>query len=104
MVTWIDGAEHALTGDSLALLLDNKIPAIRVKAFASPAECVAFSAAVKTGRMQYYNVAERIGYICLAQYQIGGARPGKSSWPMCPRPRRTWRRCFRPLTSTLCSA
>jgi hypothetical protein len=69
MVTWIDGAEHALTGESLALLLDNKIPAIRVKAFASPAECGAFSAAVKTGRMRYYNVAERIGYIGLAQYQ-----------------------------------
>jgi len=69
MVTWIDGAEHALTGDSLALLLDNKIPAIRVSAFASPAECSAFSAAVKTGCMRYYNVVERIGYIGLAQYQ-----------------------------------
>jgi hypothetical protein len=70
MVTWIDGAEHALTCESLALLLDNKIPAIRVAGFASPDECSAFSAACKAGRMQYYNVAERIGYIGLAQYQF----------------------------------
>jgi hypothetical protein len=69
MGTWIDGAEQALTPESLALLLDNKIPAIRVPAFATPAECAAFSAAAKAGRMQYYNVADRIGYIGLAQYQ-----------------------------------
>ncbi len=69
MGTWIDDAEHTLAPESLALLLDNKIPAIRVPAFASPAECTAFSAAAKGGRMQYYNVADRIGYIGLAQYQ-----------------------------------
>ena len=74
MGTWIDGAEHALTAESLALLLDNKIPAIRVPAFATPAECAAFSVAAKAGRMQYYNVADRIGYIGLAQYQYRWSR------------------------------
>jgi len=69
MGTWIDDGEHPLTPENLALLLDNKIPAIRVPAFATPAECTAFSAAAKRGRMQYYNVADRIGYIGLAQYQ-----------------------------------
>lgn len=69
MSTWTDQAEHQLTTHNLALLLDNKIPAIRVRGFAQPAECTAFASAAKAGRLQYYNVADRIGYIGLAQYQ-----------------------------------
>lgn len=69
MNTWIDSVEHTLTTENLVLLLDNKIPAIRVPGFAKPAECTAFASAAKAGRMQYYNVADRIGYIGLAQYQ-----------------------------------
>lgn len=74
MGTWIDGSEHVLTTENLTLLLDNRIPAIRVPAFASPEECRAFAAAAKAGRMQFYNVADRIGYIGLAQYQYRWTR------------------------------
>lgn len=69
MTTWTDRVEHTLTRENLALLLDNTIPAIRVPGFATAAECTAFASAAKAGRMQYYNVSDRIGYIGLAQYQ-----------------------------------
>ncbi|HET8746413.1 MAG TPA: hypothetical protein VFM98_12465 [Ramlibacter sp.] len=67
--TWESTAEHELTRENLALLLDNRISAIRIRGFATPAECAGFAAAAKKGRMQYYNVSDRIGYIGLAQYQ-----------------------------------
>ena len=67
--TWLDLTEHDLSAENLKLLLDNKIPAIRIRGFASPDECRAFAEAAKRGNMQYYNVADRIGYIGLAQYQ-----------------------------------
>ncbi len=67
--TWHSAQEHPLTTENLARLLDNRIAAIRVPGFATPQECAAFAAAAKQGRMQYYNVADRIGYIGLAQYQ-----------------------------------
>lgn len=67
--TWQSDKEHELTCENLKLLLDNQIPAIRIKGFATPNECRAFSEAAKRGNMQYYNVADRIGYIGLAQYQ-----------------------------------
>ncbi len=72
--TWIDREEHELTPENLRLLLDNKIPAIRIPGFASSEECLAFSAAAKQGRMQYYNVGDRIGYIGMAQYQYRWTR------------------------------
>lgn len=67
--TWTSAEEHPLTAQNLRLLLDNKIAAIRIKGFATPDECSRFAAAAKQGNMQYYNVADRIGYIGLAQYQ-----------------------------------
>lgn len=67
--TWTSLDEHELTAGNLALLLDNRIAAIRIRGFATPAECAAFSAAAKQGNMQYYNVKDRIGFIGLAQYQ-----------------------------------
>ncbi|MGB3067168.1 MAG: hypothetical protein WBC18_01425 [Ottowia sp.] len=67
--TWLDRTEHELSQDSLKLLLDNKIPAIRIRGFATADECRAFAEAAKRGNMQYYNVADRIGYIGMAQYQ-----------------------------------
>jgi hypothetical protein len=69
MSTWTTDQEHELTQENLALLFDNRIPAIRIRGFASAAECASFAAAAKKGRMQYYNVSDRIGYIGLAQYQ-----------------------------------
>lgn len=69
MSTWTDCAEHALTAINLERLLDNTIAAIRVPAFATAGECAAFSSAAKSGPMQFYDVADHIGYIGLAQYQ-----------------------------------
>lgn len=69
MSTWTNTQEHELTRENLALLFDNKIPAIRIRGFATPAECASFATAAKQGSMQYYNVSDRIGYIGLAQYQ-----------------------------------
>lgn len=67
--TWTDSREHPLTEENLRLLLDNRIAAIRIPGFASPDECKRFAAAAKQGNVQYYNVADRIGFIGLAQYQ-----------------------------------
>jgi hypothetical protein len=69
MNTWTSLAEHELTLEHLDLLLDNKITAIRIKGFAAAQECRQFAEAAKKGRMQYYNVSDRIGFIGLAQYQ-----------------------------------
>ena len=67
--TWTSAEEHPLTTENLRLLLDNRIAAIRIKGFATPDECRRFAAAAKQGNVQYYNVADRIGYIGLAQFQ-----------------------------------
>ncbi len=72
--TWTDHEEHELTTENLALLLDNRISVIRIRGFATPEECAAFSAAARQGNMQYYNVSERIGYIGMAQYQYRWTR------------------------------
>lgn len=69
MSTWTSAQEYELTEENLRLLLDNKIPAIRIRGFATSEECTRFAAAAKQGNMQYYNVSDRIGYIGLAQYQ-----------------------------------
>ena len=69
MSTWTSAQEYELSEENLRLLLDNKIAAIRIRGFATPEECTRFAAAAKRGNMQYYNVADRIGYIGLAQYQ-----------------------------------
>lgn len=69
MTTWTSTQEFDLTYENLCLLFDNKIAAIRLRAFATQAECESFSSAAKRGRVQYYNVSDRIGYIGLAQYQ-----------------------------------
>jgi hypothetical protein len=73
--TWTDLDEHDLTPDSLAALLANKIPAIRIRNFATPGECSGFAAAAKAGNMKYYSVAKRIGYIGMAQYEYRWNRP-----------------------------
>ena len=72
--TWSTSGESDLSAGNLALLLDNRIPAIRIPGFATPAECAAFAAAAKQGNLRYYNVRERIGYIGLAQYQYRWTR------------------------------
>lgn len=73
--TWTDPVEHALSRASFEALLDNRIPAIRIRGFASPAECAAFARAARAGNMKFYSVARRIGYIGMAQYEYRWDRP-----------------------------
>lgn len=75
MGTWKDHKEHPLTRENFIALLNNEIPAIRIKNFATPAECATFSESVKNGNIKYYNVAKRIGYIGQAQYEYRWGRP-----------------------------
>jgi len=73
--TWADAAEHRLDTRSLGLLLDNRIAAIRIPGFATAQECRGFAQAARAGRMKYYSVGGRIGYIGLAQYEYRWNRP-----------------------------
>ena len=73
--TWEKGGEVSLSRDSLAALLDNRLSAVRIRAFATPAECAAFARAARAGNLKYYSVATRIGYIGLAQYEYRWDRP-----------------------------
>lgn len=75
MATWTSLREHSLTRESLEALLNNKIPAIRIKGFATTEECTAFTQSAKQGNIKYYNVAKRIGYIGMAQYEYRWDRP-----------------------------
>jgi len=73
--TWIETKEQDLSRETLAALLDNRLAAIRIRAFATPAECAAFAGAARAGNLKYYSVANRIGYIGLAQYEYRWNRP-----------------------------
>jgi len=66
---WTRHAEFELNRETLAALLADEIPAIRIRNFATPEECAAFAAAVRRAELEYYSVERRIGYIGLAQYQ-----------------------------------
>ena len=73
--TWASAAEHALDPDTLCQLLDNRIGAIRIGGFATPAECRAFAQAARQGRVKHYSVGRKIGYIGMAQYEYRWNRP-----------------------------
>lgn len=73
--TWTSLAEAPLTRDNLQALVENRIPAIRIKNFATQEECRKFSAAVEAVGCKYYSVARKIGYIGLAQYEYRWDRP-----------------------------
>lgn len=79
MATWKNLQEHELTRENLVALLNNEIPAIRIKGFATPEECAAFSKAAKSGNVKYYSVAKKIGYIGQAQYEYRW-NPDKSEY------------------------
>lgn len=72
--TWTATGEHELTTDNLQLLLDNRIPVIRIRGFATPEECASFSGAARAGNIKYYSVATKIGYIGMAQYEYRWGR------------------------------
>jgi hypothetical protein len=73
--TWSRRAEAELSRESLAALLADEIPAIRIRNFATPEECGVFAEAVRRAGLRYYSVARRIGYIGLAQYEYRWNRP-----------------------------
>lgn len=79
MATWKTDGEHELTAENLVALLNNEIPAIRIKGFATPEECTGFAAAAKAGNVKYYSVARKIGYIGQAQYEFRW-NPDKSQY------------------------
>ncbi len=72
---WAHSAEEALSRDSLAALFHNEIPAIRIKDFASRAECSAFAKAVRAAPIRYYSVMPPVGYIGMAQYEYRWNQP-----------------------------
>lgn len=72
---WQVKEELELSKDSLLALLNNEIPAIRIKNFATREECASFAAAVEKAGLKYYSVARRIGYIGMAQYEYRWGRP-----------------------------
>ncbi|MCW5749990.1 MAG: hypothetical protein KIT81_02500 [Alphaproteobacteria bacterium] len=73
--TWTSFAEAPLTRANLLALIENRIPAIRIRNFATPEECRRFSDAVEAVGCKYYSVGRKIGYIGLAQYEYRWNRP-----------------------------
>ena len=77
---WISHEEPDLTAASLHDLFENRIPAIRVRGFASPAECRSFAGAIgEVGMQHVYNFADvdekklshhQTGYIGLTHYNF----------------------------------
>lgn len=82
--TWTAEGEFELTAGNLALLMDNRIPAIRIRGFATPQECESFNAAARAGNIHYYSVAKRIGYIGMAQYEYRWGRPKEDFFDAVP--------------------
>jgi len=73
--TWLRPGEESLTRDSLRALQANEIAAIRIKGFASDAECKKFVTAVRAAPMRYYSVMPPVGYIGMAQYEYRWNHP-----------------------------
>ena len=73
--TWQSFEEAPLSRASFAALLENRIPALRMRNFAVPAECAAFARAARAGEIKYYSVTPPVGYIGMAQYEYRWDRP-----------------------------
>ena len=82
--TWTAAGEYELTRENLQLLLDNRIPVIRIRGFATPQECASFTEAARAGNIKYYSVAKRIGYIGMAQYEYRWGRPKEDFFAAVP--------------------
>lgn len=67
---WRERREFPLTTETLTALLANEIPAIRIKGFATPAECGLFAEAMRTGNRKAYSVETPIEYIGISQYEF----------------------------------
>jgi len=86
--TWTASGEFDLSTDNLRRLLDNRIPVIRIPGFATAQECASFVAAARSGHIQYYSVATRIGYIGMAQYEYRWGRPKEDFFAAVPQAQR----------------
>lgn len=86
--TWTAAGEYELTRENLQLLLDNRIPVIRIRGFATPQECASFTEAARAGNIKYYSVAKRIGYIGMAQYEYRWGRPKEDFFAAVPEAQR----------------
>lgn len=73
--TWARLDEAPLSAASLAALLANEIPAIRIRGFATADECAAFARAVRAAPIRHYSVSPPVGYIGMAQYEYRWDRP-----------------------------
>lgn len=65
---WAESKEFELTKENLIRLLDNEIPAIRIRGFASDEECAQFASAMKKANIKTYEKAA-VGYIGMAQVE-----------------------------------
>lgn len=66
--SWKELKEFDLSKENLIKLLNNEIPAIRIKGFASDEECAAFTEAMKSANIKTYGKAA-VGYIGMAQVE-----------------------------------
>lgn len=82
---WKDSHEQPLSRDSPSALLANEIPAIRIPALATPAECASFAAAMRGGNLRSYGVDREIGYIGLAQYEFRWGKDKKDYFAAVPK-------------------
>lgn len=73
--TWTAFEEAPLTRESFAALLENRIPAVRIRAFATAEECAAFARAARGGEIKHYSVSPPVAYIGMAQYEYRWDRP-----------------------------
>lgn len=68
---WENRDEAPLTADSLHALFENRIPALRVRAFATPEECRSFAAAIGEVGMQHAYSFSNADEKKLSDYQTG---------------------------------
>ena len=80
---WTNRREAELSKENLDALLDNRIPAIRIKTFATPEECAQFARATALVGLEYYSVAKKIGFIGMAQYEYRWGRPKSTQLRPC---------------------
>ncbi|MEN9774459.1 MAG: hypothetical protein RL322_1529 [Pseudomonadota bacterium] len=69
------GPSGSLDRDSLLALLDNRIPAIHVPGYVSPAQCEQFCRAVRSAPLRHYSVQPPVAYVGMAQYEYRWNRP-----------------------------
>ncbi len=102
MATWRDKREHPLSRDALRALLENEIPAIRIRDFATADECASFAAAMRGGNIRSYGVDREIGYIGMAQYEFRWGKDKRDYFAAVPKAfadqRAVFARSFDPMT------